>query len=81
MSLEVFTVIYNFMCPDCKRINIGKKLYRAASAEAASHRMSSSVFRCIECSPKSDLRSGAKTYVYLADAADLANYPVEPDIA
>jgi len=79
--MNVFAVVYNFMCPACKRINIGKKLYRAADAEAASHRLSSSALFCIECSPSSELRSGAKTYVYIADSDDLKTYPVEPDAA
>lgn len=77
--MNVFTIIYTFLCPTCNRVNADTKLYRADDPEKAFRRFSQSPISCVICPPGTPLDTEAKVIVSLATEQDLKDFQVEPD--
>jgi hypothetical protein len=48
-EIKVFAFVYHFICKTCKRINVGKKLYRAADIHDLPEKLSRTPFPCQYC--------------------------------
>ena len=68
--MSLFTVVYEFLCSNCKLVNSGKQVFEATDAEQASHMLSAVELPCRNCVRSVTGQTIAKTFVFAADAQD-----------
>ena len=70
--MSLFTVVYEFLCSNCKFVNSEKRTFEAPNAGQASHMLSEVEVPCRNCSRSATNTSLAKTIVFTADAQEEA---------
>lgn len=68
--MTTFTVLYQFHCPICYHVNVGKLAYKAQSAENASYNLRNHPPACKFCSPLSPTMATANTLIFLPTPED-----------
>ncbi len=69
--MSLFTVVYEYLCANCKFVNSGKRMFDAPDAQQASHLLSTIEVPCRNCDHSVTSKSRAKTFVFAADAHEL----------
>jgi hypothetical protein len=79
--MNSFAVIYQFLCPNCSYIGVGKHVFDANGPDEASHMLSTVTLPCTVCHRSVTNDIVAKTYV-LANkdqgASDSSTSPAVP---
>jgi len=73
-----FTVVYQFLCPNCKFINSGKKTVQADDAEQASHALATAGVTCRNCHQSVTCEVEAQTVVFTSTDQELADSGIGP---
>ena len=79
--MTLYTVLYQFLCPNCNYLMVGKMEIEAVNAEEASHGLSNKILPCRVCHQTVTTTAVANTYVYpndVADASPLTTGPLVP---
>jgi hypothetical protein len=78
--MNSFTVVYHFLCSNCKHIAVGKKVFQANSAEEASHLLSTIELPCRVCHRSVTTEAVATTSVLESTDQELAESSTDPDV-
>jgi hypothetical protein len=62
-----FTVVYQFLCPNCKYLNEGKRTFYAIDQEQASHMLPKVLLPCTVCDGSVTAGTIAETFVVAAN--------------
>jgi len=76
--MNSFTVVYQFLCANCRYVNTGKRVIRAEDAEKASHVLASIELPCRNCHETTTSESSAKTIVFQPTDEELAESSTGP---
>ena len=66
MNTSLFEIAYEFICPICKNINLGKMTYQATDPANASLNIVNHAPSCDRCSPLSPTMATVRTFVFRA---------------
>lgn len=77
-GMSAFTVVYQFLCPNCNHIGVGKFVFHANDAGEASHMLSAIDVPCRVCHQTVMVEASAKTLVFTATDQDLSGSGTGP---
>lgn len=69
--MSLYTVVYEYLCSNCKFVNSGKRTFEASDAQEASRLLSTIEVPCRCCDRSVASKSIAKTFVFAADAQEV----------
>jgi len=78
--MSYFTIIYRFLCMNCKHINAGKRVIEAESAELASHSLANIELPCPVCHQTVRIEAEAHTWVVPASDQELSEAGLGPAV-
>jgi hypothetical protein len=76
-----YTVVYQFLCPSCNFLMVGKFEFDAENGKEASHQLSGEILPCRVCHQAVKTNALANTFVYPnnpQDASPLTTGPLVP---
>ena len=79
-EMKVFAFVYHFICAACKRVTVGKKLYRAADRRELPDKVGHTPFLCAYCGTwvATDVEPPYGTF-FEASEAEIKHSTIEPD--
>jgi hypothetical protein len=75
-----FTVVYQFICSNCRFVNSGKKTVQAEDAEQASHIVGRTELPCRNCHLTAKSETMAQTLVFPATDQELPEFGTGPAV-
>jgi len=78
--MSAFAVVYQFVCPNCNHIGVGKFAFHATDAGEASHMLSTVDVPCHVCHRTVKVAASAKTLVFAATDQDLVDSGTGPAV-
>lgn len=78
--MSAFTVVYQFICSNCKFVNSGKKTLNADDAADASHIIGRAGLPCRNCHRTVKSHTMAQTKVFAATDQELSDSVIKPAV-
>jgi hypothetical protein len=71
MKTSPFIIVYQFICPICKKINAGTLTYEGIDAHNASRNIINHAPSCQFCSPLSPTTTTVRTFVFMPEPSQV----------
>jgi hypothetical protein len=78
--MSKFTVVYQFLCSNCKFVNSGKRVIEAGDAMKASQTLATGEVPCRNCHKATTNQSLAKTIVFQPTEEELGESSTGPAV-